>query len=673
MNISQTMSEFFREGGTLSGKFPNFEYRHQQLQMSEAIYETLSTCSHLLVEAPTGIGKSFAYLVPSILFAKEASRKVIVSTYSINLQEQLIDKDIPLLKNTLPFDFKAGLLKGRNNYLCPRRLARALEHSNTLFETSESAQLNKLYDWSKRTKDGTLSDIDFEVSHEVWDTVCSERGICTMKTCGGEKTKCFFQKARMELEKCDVIILNHHLFFTLYDGVIEGRNGYLYSNDLVIFDEAHTVEQVAADHISPAVSRDAIRYNLLRLYNSKKKRGFLLELPSLHLQMQVQNLLELNQYFFHRLRRELFHAESGKLNGLAVRIYEKDFTDNELSPELKTLIESLRELRPACTTDSQTNELNEFVTRFSEIKGALDSFITQKDSTNDNEYVYWAELSSSRPESNMKLCSSPVDLSGYFRTNIFKKDNTAILTSATLTTGNSFDYFNKRLGAEEAGKLILDSPFDYSRQVRLYVPKDIPPPVNDSDEVYLDSLKEWLMYFVDMTGGKALVLFTNRTLLRRVGEDLKHSFAERSIDLLMQGEGRSRKMLLEKFRSDVKSVLFGLDSFWMGVDVPGESLSNLIIVKLPFQVPSHPLVQARIEFIEKNGGNSFIEYSLPEAVLKFRQGVGRLIRNSNDKGIIAILDNRVITRPYGKTFLNSIDECPLEIIGSDDIPVIFRQ
>ncbi|MBX7043079.1 MAG: ATP-dependent DNA helicase, partial [Ignavibacteria bacterium] len=536
-----------------------------------------------------------------------------------------------------------------------------------------SAQLNKLYDWSKRTKDGTLSDIDFEVSHEVWDTVCSERGICTKKTCGGEKTKCFFQKARMELEKCDVIILNHHLFFTLYDGVIEDKSGYLYSNDLVIFDEAHTVEQVAADHISPAVSRDAIRYNLLRLYNSKKKRGFLLELPSLHLQMQVQNLLELNQYFFHRLRRELFHADSGKLNGLAVRIYEKDFTDNELGPELMSLIESLRELRPACATDSQTNELNEFITRFSEIRSALDSFITQKENTGDNEFVYWAELGSARPESNLKLCSSPVDLSGYFRTNIFKNDNSAILTSATLTTGNSFDYFNKRLGAEAAGKLILDSPFDYSRQVRLYIPKDIPPPVNDSDEVYLDSLKEWIMYFVDMTGGKALVLFTNRSLLRRVGEDLKQSFAERSIDLLMQGESRSRKMLLDRFRSDVRSVLFGLDSFWMGIDVPGESLSNLIIIKLPFQVPSHPLVQARIEFIEKNGGNSFIEYSLPEAVLKFRQGIGRLIRNSNDKGIIAILDNRVITKPYGKTFLNSIEDCPMEIIGSDDIPVTFRQ
>jgi len=666
MNIEENIGKFFEEGGLLSEHFEGYEYRRQQVEMSNEIVNQLTSSSHLMIEAPTGIGKSFAYLVPSIYFARENKRKVIISTYTINLQEQLIEKDIPLLRNSLPLEFSAGLLKGRNNYLCPKRLNRAMETSNTLFETAEQANLIKIYEWSKRTKDGTLSDIDFDVISEVWDSVCSERGICTAKTCGGEKTNCFYQRARMELEKCDVIILNHHLFFTLYDGPVEGRNGYLYHNDLVIFDEAHTIEHVAAEHIAPAVSRESLRYNLLRLYNGNKKRGFLLELPSLHIQMNVHNLLDMNQKFFHRLRKELFHFHDGRMEGLASRIHEKNIIDNELKPELDRLIADLRSLRPACSSEAQENELNEFVTRFSELNSALDGFITQRNNSDDNEFVYWVELSSSRPESNVRLCSSPVDLAGYFRKNIFRENNSTILTSATLTTANNFGYFKKRLGAEEVNTLKLDSPFDYARQVKIYIPKDIPAPSNDNDEMYQNSLREWIRYFVTMTKGKALVLFTNRSLLLKTGNELKDDFAKDSIDLLMQSKGNSRKFLLNKFKTDVKSVLFGLDSFWMGVDVPGESLSNLIITKLPFQVPNHPLIQARIEFIQRNGGNSFLEYSLPEAVLKFRQGVGRLIRSTNDKGIIAILDNRIITKQYGRNFIDSIDECPIEILTSDE-------
>lgn len=672
MNIKETIDEFFRDGGLLSQKFRNYEYRNQQQRMSNEILDRLEQKSHMLVEAPTGVGKSFAYLVPAICFAKEHFRKVIVSTYTINLQEQLIEKDIPLLRELLPVDFKAGLLKGRKNYLCPKRLARALESSMTLFESSESNMLKKIFDWSKTTIDGTLSDIDFEVSAEVWDSVCSERGICTQKTCGGRDSKCFYQKARMELEECDVIVVNHHLFFTLYDGVSEGGKGYLYNNDFLIFDEAHTVEQVAADHIAPSVSRESVRYNLMRLYNAKSKRGFLLELPSLHIQMQVQNLLEMNQMFFYRIRRELFHAEGGKPGGLAVRIYEKEPFDNELKPLFEELIGSLRALRPACENEMQENELNEFITRFTEINSTLDAFITQKYGAENNEFVYWAEISSLKPESNLKLCCSPVDLSGYFRENIFREDSSAILTSATLTTSGNFNYFVRRLGAEAADLLKLDSPFDYSRQVRIYIPKDIPPPVNDNDEIYLANLSEWIQYFVKMTGGKALVLFTNRSLLRKMAEQLKDTFASDSIELLIQGDGTSRKNLLNRFRKDLNSVLFGLDSFWMGVDVPGESLSNLIITKLPFQVPNNPQIQARIEFIQRNGGNSFMDYSLPEAVLKFRQGVGRLIRNSDDKGIIVILDSRIITKHYGRNFIDSIEECPIEILESVEVFPQFR-
>ncbi|MBK8984180.1 MAG: DEAD/DEAH box helicase [Ignavibacteria bacterium] len=254
--ILKAINEFFSETGILSEHFENYEYRFSQESMSNYIFETLENKKHIFIEAPTGIGKSFAYLVPSIYFAKKNNKKVIVSTYTINLQEQLLNKDIPFLQKVLPVEFKAGILKGRNNYLCPKRLARAMESSNTLFETEEQLNLEMLYRWSRETKDGTRSDLNFTVNENVWNSVCSERGICTLKTCGSENTKCFYQRAKKELADSDVIIVNHHLFFTLFDGISEEREGYLYNNDFIIFDEAHTIEQVATDHISPSISRE---------------------------------------------------------------------------------------------------------------------------------------------------------------------------------------------------------------------------------------------------------------------------------------------------------------------------------------------------------------------------------------------------------------------------------
>jgi ATP-dependent DNA helicase DinG len=656
------IKSFFSEEGILAGNFENYEYRKSQEDMADSILETLENKSHIFIEAPTGIGKSFAYLVPSIYYAKKHGKKVIVSTYTINLQEQLIGKDIPFLKKTLPFEFKANILKGRNNYLCPKRLKKAMEMSNTLFETNEKLVLEKIYRWSLKTIDGTRSDIDFPVDENVWDSVCSERGICTHKTCGGEDTKCFYQRAKKELADSDVIIVNHHLFFTLFDGVSDDKEGYLYKNDFVIFDEAHTVEQVATDHIAPGVSREMIKYHLLKLYNQQKKKGFLLTLPSLHIQAIIQNLLELNKEFFYKLRKDCFTRTKEKSESLTSRIYEKEITENILKPEIDSLLENLKSLRPFCSDEMQGNELNEFIFRFTEINYIIEEFLKQKRNDKENNFVYWVELSSKKPESNISICSSPVDISDYFRKNIFRFNNSAVLTSASLTINNSFLYFKKRLGGEDAGELKLESPFDFYKQVKIYIPRNIPAPLKENDFKYKEQLKDWIIYFIRLTEGKALVLFTNSRLLKNIGEDIREILAGENINLFLQGSGISRNNLLARFRSDINSVLFGLDSFWMGVDVPGESLSNLILTRLPFQVPSHPVVQAKMEFIEKNGGNSFFDYSLPEAILKFRQGIGRLIRNKSDRGIIAILDKRIIEKTYGKYFLNSIDECDIEII-----------
>jgi ATP-dependent DNA helicase DinG len=368
----------------------------------------------------------------------------------------------------------------------------------------------------------------------------------------------------------------------------------------------------------------------------------------------------MNQVFFQGIKRELFKKENGKYIKLAIRISEKNLFKNELREELTKLVNNLRELRKFCRNELQENELQDYILRFGEFNYLIDSFLELKDE--DKNYVYWVELASQKPEANVSLCASPVDLSEFFRDNIFRDNNSCIMTSATLTVNNNFKYFKKRLGAEREQDLQLPTQFDFYNQVKMYIPKDIPEPKKENNIIYQNKLAEWIYHFITLTEGKALILFTNSAIMKNIAAELKEQLIADDIELLIQGEGMSRKNLLNKFKKNISSVLFGLDSFWLGVDVPGEALSNLVITRLPFQVPDHPLIQARLEYIDSHGGNSFMDYSLPEAILKFRQGFGRLIRHRNDRGIIALLDPRIITKPYGKYFFNSIEEIPVEIL-----------
>lgn len=665
MDIRIDIENFFSDKGTLSKQFENFEYRSQQRDMALAVLDSLESQSHIFIEAPTGVGKSFAYLVPAILYAIKNKKKAVISTYTINLQEQLIGKDIPFLQNILPVEFKAALIKGKSNYLCPKRLRKAVENSNSLFENEETYFLEQVNSWSRITEDGTLSDISFPVNYNVWNSVCSERGICNNKTCGNiEDTECFYQKAKHRASLADVVIVNHYLFFTLFNGVKKSdSSGYLFKNDFVIFDEAHTIENVAAENIIPAVSREMIRYNLIRLYNDKKQKGLLLRYPALHIIPVIQNLLDLNEHFFGKLRKEYFDFSAGKTPKLTVRLYEKNLFQNELSNEISNLVNNLKALKQFSKDDLDENQLQDFILKFTEINRLIDNFIGQTNGEKgENKFVYWIESSSTKPSSNVSLCVSPVDLSEYFAEYIFKPENSAILTSATLSVNDNFDYYKTRLGAGDCLELQLPSPFDFGSQVKVYLIKDIPDPQKDKSFVYTEKLKYWLNYFIDSTKGKALVLFTNSYLMKSVGNMMKEDLIEKNINLFIQGDGDSRKNILEKFKKDTNSVLFGLDSFWLGVDIPGESLSNLIITKLPFQVPDHPVIQARLEFIDERGGNSFMDYSLPEAILKFRQGFGRLIRSRSDTGIIVILDNRILTKSYGRYFIAPLEDCMIEII-----------
>jgi ATP-dependent DNA helicase DinG len=645
--------------GLVAAKWPLFESRPQQLEMARKVQQAMRQGFHLAVEAGTGVGKSFAYLAGAIDQAIGQKGKILISTHTINLQQQLIEKDIPSLQDVVPAGFTARLAKGRGHYLCKRRLEYAAKRQALLFdEDGQQEQLAAIAAWAETTQDGSLSDLTIEPSPTVWMAVQSEHGNCQGRKCP-HFGKCFYWKARRTLETADIIVANHALLFS--DLVLkEAGAAVLPEFQFVIIDEAHNIEHVAEDHFGIRISQFGIIHLLDRLFNPRKRKGLLAyDHKAEEARALVRQCHASARVFFAQV--QAWYANTGDDEGGQC---QPDFVEDNLSHKLKELRLGLTKMAKETSDEDDQYEFIRYAEQLGQLEAELKDFLKQR----KEGCVYWVEVEGAKRK-KILLRSAPLDVGPYIKRSLFDEYASVVLTSATLSCGGNgqkkegFDFFAGRVGLENYQALQAGSPFDYERQVRLYIEGDLPDP---NDKSFIEAACESIKKYLLKSGGRAFVLFTSYSMLKETAARLEDWLDEQQMELLAQGSGLDRAKMLTHFKSRPRCVLFGTDSFWQGVDVPGESLSNVIIVKLPFAVPNHPLIQGRIELLKQRGENPFFSYQLPMAIIKFKQGFGRLIRTKTDTGMVVVLDSRIVRKPYGKQFIAAIPKCRVEVVSGQD-------
>jgi ATP-dependent DNA helicase DinG len=640
--------ECFSKNGIMSQKLGFYEFRPEQLEVAVAVEETIEANKVLVAEAGPGVGKSLAYLVPFIVWAVKNDRKVVVSTYTKALQNQLFVKDLPLLKDALEVDFRFALCLGSENYLCLKK-AGFFEFGGLFDEGANFGQPERIMQWLKSTETGLVTDMDFMPEARIWEKFRRESDLCAGKRCRHYE-RCFFMAAKRKQAGAHILVSNHALLFS---ALAEGSNVLPDFNALVI-DEAHTIEDVATGHFGVEFSSTVTSYFLSRVEDLIKlcavkapgicgEDGAAVSLKECH-----ERSLAASDAFFDKAFSSIRHS------GVPV-----EFDPAKISCDgLLDALDGLRRALTAVAEESADDEISEAADAYAErahkISGAAEMIFRERPCG----YVFWALFREMKSARRVSFNASPLEVSAQMKKNIFEKVSPVVLTSATLCASarrGDFTFLKERLGLDDPLEISVDSPYLYKEKVLFYLPEDISDPVSGK-EAFKDDITKHIVGIYDIMGGRIFTLFTSYDMLNAVSEAIAGTRPD--IYMLKQGD-MPRYVLLDVFKKNNKGMLMGTNTFWQGVDVPGSALECVIITRLPFGVPTDPVNSARMRAVKMSGRNPFYEYQLPQALMMFKQGFGRLIRSHADRGVFAVLDPRIRKREYGKKFLDYLPKCDI--------------
>ena len=663
----------FAAGGWLQDGL-ELEHRPGQERMAQAVAAAMRDDQPLLFEAGTGIGKSLAYLIPGIIHATDCGRQMIVSTHTISLQEQIDTKDLALCRRLFQAvpelqayaGFVSTVLVGKSNYLCTSRLSHALADRASLFDDAGYAELQRIADWAETTPSGLRHDLQPPPAPDVWETVNADSSSCSRRNCDCDR--CFYQRARARVRAAQVIVVNHALLFSLVaaggaraEGAPVEAPGVLFPGDFVVLDEAHTIGEVAEDSFGLGLSSLGVERTLKHLYNPKTRRGLLQKRGTAEFRQRIADSLDAADQFFGFLATTLLAERP------VVRVREPGAAEALLAEPLAALERSVSKIADALEEGRERDEILEQRARIRALRAGIGEWLT----LGDPGHVYWAERGG-RKQTIVTLRSAPVDVAPELERCLFRAGTSVVCTSATLALGGQMARFAAVIGAADARTGVAQSPFDFARHMRVFIAADIPLPTQGDARAAIEALADYVGFCCERVAGGSLVLFTSYRDMQAVAAVVGPRFAQLSRPFLMQGGDVSRTDLTRRMREAGNAVLFGTDSFWTGVDVPGDALSQVVIARLPFSPPTHPVAEAKSDLIRERGGDAFNELTLPEAVIKFRQGVGRLIRTQSDRGLVTILDSRILAKSYGRMFIEGLPQPEFTRLNRGNRSVQFR-